>query len=150
MTSSDTAERDWKARALSAEAAVHHALSMAPLRQSGRGTLPIETAEEMAARFRKHIEGRHPALIVRSEHRRTEVFKYADACDCDTEADDYDDDHCESADDGQYICSRSFLGYVCDSCEDEDGDGPAWKPYAVVWPCPPIAALDTSTPAVSS
>lgn len=137
-TPSITAEPDWKTRALRAEAAVHHALWMSPF------TYPAaETAEEMTTRFRKHIEAEYPDLIVRHEHRRIEVYKIADSCDCDPNAEDYDDDHCESSGDGEYLCSKGFLGYVCDSCTDEGGDGPGWKPEAVEWPCPPIAALDT-------
>jgi hypothetical protein len=139
---------DWKRRALRAEAAVHHALWMHPLTYSGHNAPPTETATEMARRFRQHMEDQYPDLIVRHEHRRVEVFELADSCDCDPNADDYDDDHCESSGDGKYLCSRSFLGHVCDTCTDEEDEGgPEWKPQAVAWPCPPIAALDSAADA---
>lgn len=134
---------DWKARALRAEAAVYHALWMRPLTYSGHQAPPDETAADMATRFRQHMEDHYPDLITRHEHRRTEVFKWADSCDCDPNAEDYDDDHCESDENGQWLCSKNFLGYVCSTCTDEeDAGGPEWKPEAVEWPCPAIAALD--------
>ena len=130
---------DWKTRALRAEAAVYLALWTSPF------THPkAETAEEMTSRLRQQIGHMYPDLVVRSEHRRTEVFSWADSCDCDENAADYDDDHCESDEDGQYICSKNFLGYVCGLCEDEAEDGPSWKPEGVLWPCPPIAALEAA------
>lgn len=150
MTSTD-ATPDWRARALRAEAAVHHALWMRPLTYSGHQAPPPETAAEMAKRFRQHMEDHYPDLITRHEHRRVEVFKVADSCDCDPNAEDYDDDHCESSGDGEYLCSKSFLGYVCDTCTDEeDENGPEWKPQAVEWPCPPIVALDAPTAPASA
>lgn len=141
---------DWKTRALRAEAAVYHALWMRPLSCSGYRPPPTETAAEMATRFRQHLEDHYPDLIVRDEHRRIEVFKIADSCDCDPDAEDYDDHHCESSGDGEYLCAKSFLGYVCGSCSNEEAEnGPPWKPEGVLWPCPPIAALD-GTPADGS
>lgn len=146
-TATTVTAADWKRRALQAEEAVNRALDMTPIRRSATRRAndtgaPVEAAEDMTKRYRQFVEALYPDLIVRHGHRRTEVFRYADACDCDPEGDDYDSDHCESADDGQDLCSRSFLGYVCDSCKDEEGDGPTWKPEAVAWPCPPVAALD--------
>lgn len=130
----------WKRRALRAEGAVRHALWMRPIGHIG------ETADEMAKRFRLHIETTYPDLIVRYSHQPVEVFKWADACDCkDDGSNEYENDHSESADDGEPICSRSFLGSVCQCCEDEDGDGPAWKSEAVLWPCPPIRELNALT-----
>lgn len=129
----------WKRRALRAEGAVRHALWMRPL------TYQDETAAEMTKRFRLHIEATYPDLIVRYEHQPVEVFKYADACDCkDDGSDEYENDHCEDGDDG-YLCSRSPLGRVCQCCEDEEGEGPEWAPYSVLWPCPPIRGLNALT-----
>lgn len=135
----------WKRRALRAEAAVYHALWMRPLGPHWAGD-GIETAEQMRTRFRQHIEHTYPDLIVRDQHQRVEVFNIADMCGCDPDAEDFEEQHGEISGGGEALCSKKFLGYVCDSCEDEDGEGPAWKSYAVEWPCPPIAALD-QTPA---
>ncbi|GAA0704817.1 hypothetical protein GCM10010193_69770 [Kitasatospora atroaurantiaca] len=138
-----TAEQ-WKRRALRAEGAMRHALWMSPL------TYNNETAAEMAKRFRLHIEATYPDLIVRYNHQPVEVFKYADDCDCvddGTESDgsnEYDNDHSMDGEDG-YLCSRSFLGRVCGYCKDEEGDGPEWAPYSVLWPCPPVTALNALT-----
>lgn len=137
----------WKRRALRAEGAVYHALWMRPLGPHWAGD-GIETAEQMRARFRQHMEHTYPDLITRYEHQRVEVYQIADGCGCDPEADDYEDVHAESSDDGEFLCSKKRLGFICDSCEDEDGDGPSWKPYAVEWPCPPVAAL-AAAPAAS-
>lgn len=132
----------WKRRALRAEGAVYHALWMRPLGPHWAGD-GIETAEQMRTRFHQHIERTYPDLIVRDQHQRVQVFNIADTCGCDWEAEDFEELHGEIGEDGEALCSKKFLGYVCDSCKNEDGDGPAWKPYSVAWPCPPIAALDT-------
>lgn len=139
----------WKRRALRAEGAVYHALWMRPLGPHWAGD-GIESAEQMRARFHEHMERTYPDLIVRDQHRRIGVFHVADGCGCDPEAEDFEEQHSESGEDGEYLCSKKFLGYVCGSCEDEDGEGPAWKPYAVAWPCPPIVALDEPVKAVSA
>jgi hypothetical protein len=156
QTGPDTGEpamTDWEMRALQAEAVIHHALRMRPLPSMRDQDLP-ETAAEMASRFRQHVERTYPDIIVRDEHRRIAVFAFADSCGCDPDAedsDDYDDAHDESDVSGEYLCSRSFLGYVCNSCTTaDDGGGPAWRPQSVEWPCPPIADLDKPrTPAVA-
>lgn len=132
----DLTVAQWKRRALRAEAATRHALWMRPM------TYQNETAQQMATRFRLHIEATYPDLITRYEHQPIEVYKWADACGCDPDAAGYENDHDETGDNGEAICSRTPLGRVCESCEDEDGDGPEWLPYSVEWPCPPIAGLD--------
>jgi hypothetical protein len=133
----------WKRRALQAEAAVGIALWMRPLAPGGRTRIgDPETADQLATRLRQLIERNYPDLIVRDQHQKTEVFERAETCGCDENAEDYEAEHCESGEDVEYLCSKKRLGFICGSCEDEDGGGPAWKPYAVEWPCPPIAALD--------
>lgn len=126
----------WKRRALRAEAAVRHALWIRPM------TYQNETAEQMATRFRLHIEATYPDLITRYDHQPIEVWTRADACGCDPDAPSYENDHDETDENGEALCSRSPLGRVCETCEDEDGDGPDWLPDRVEWPCPPIADLD--------
>ncbi|ELP67629.1 hypothetical protein STRTUCAR8_08605 [Streptomyces turgidiscabies Car8] len=137
----------WKRRALQAEAAVGLALWMRPLTPGGRRqvTGEPESAEQLCDRLRQNIAATYPHLIVRHEHQKIEVFELADGCGCDPNADDYEDEHSESSDEGDDLCVKRRLGFICDSCENEDGDGPAWKPYAVEWPCPPIAALDPAS-----
>ena len=137
-----TAEQ-WQRRALRAEAAVRHALWIRPM------AYQHETAEQMATRFRLHLEATYPDLSTRYEHRPIEVFKWADSCGCDPDGPGYEADHAESDASGEALCSRSPLGRVCDSCRDEDGDGPEWSSYAVLWPCPPITALDAPAAAAT-
>ena len=143
MTTELTAEQ-WKMRALEAETAVRHALF---LERSGRLTAanPNDTLHGYLEFFR-------PSILIRDEHRPIEVYKWADACDCDPNADDYEDAHAESAGDADgMLCSRSFLGRVCEICEDVDErDGPDWKPDAVLWPCPPVAALNGAATAAEA
>ena len=136
----------WKRRALQAEAAARIALWARPLTPGGRRrTAEPETADQVCARLRQAIEAAFPDLVTRSQHQRIEVYTTADSCGCDPEAEGYEAEHCESGEDGEELCSKKFLGYVCDSCEAADGDGPAWKTYGVEWPCPPIAALGPAT-----
>lgn len=135
MPETQTAEQ-WQRRALRAEAAVRHALWIRPM------TYQHETAEQMATRFRLHIEATYPDLITRYEHQPIEVYKYADSCGCkDDGTDEYDEDHSVEGEDG-YVCDRSPLGRVCGFCTDEDGAGPEWAPDAVEWPCPPIREVN--------
>jgi hypothetical protein len=111
-------------------------------------TYQNETAAEMAERFRMHIEATYPDLIVRYQHQSVEVFRYADDCECEDEgSDEFESDHSEEGEDGT-LCSRSFLGRVCQHCEqseDEEGEGPEWAPYSVPWPCPLIAELNAQS-----
>ncbi|MCP9209519.1 hypothetical protein [Streptomyces cucumeris] len=102
----------------------------------------LEPADQVCTRLRRNIETTYPDLVTRNQHLQVEVYTVADSCGCDPDAEDYEDDHCESGEDGEALCSKQFLGYVCDFCEAEDGDGPEWKPYGVEWPCPPVASLD--------
>ncbi|MFE2912858.1 hypothetical protein [Kitasatospora indigofera] len=141
MTTPDTelTVEQWKRRALRAEGAVRHALWMSPL------TYNNETAEQMRDRFHQHIEATYPDLITRYAHQPIEVYKRVDACGCEDDgSDEYENDHSEPSDDDENVCIRSYLGQVCEHCEDEDGDGPEWKPYAVEWPCPPIRAINAT------
>jgi hypothetical protein len=129
----------WKRRALRAEGAMRHALWMRPIGHIG------ETADEMATRFRMHIEATYPDLITRDTHQPVEVWKYAEDCGCEDDgSQEYENDHCEEGEDGP-LCSRSFLGRVCSHREDGEGDGPEWSPDRVEWPCPPIAELNALT-----
>lgn len=138
----------WKRRALQAEAAIGIALWMRPLTPGGRSRIgEPETAEQLCTRLRQLIESNYPDLITRNQHQKIEVFELAETCGCAEDAEDYESEHCESGEDGEYLCSNKRLGFVCGCCESEDGDGPAWKPYAVEWPCQPIAAIDLSVPA---
>lgn len=143
MTTDLTAAQ-WKMRALEAETAVRHALFM---ERSGR-----LVAADPKDTLRGYLEFFRPAILVRDEHRPVEVFKWADACDCDPDAEGYEDEHAESAGDADgMLCSRSFLGRVCEICEDiDERDGPDWKPEAVEWPCPSIAALNAAATAVEA
>lgn len=131
----------WKRRALQAEAVVHFALWMRPLGPHWSGREP-ETADQLCTRFRAHVEDRYPEQITRYGHRRIEVLELAELCGCREDVDDWDEFHGESGENGHALCSKKVLGHVCDSCKDEEGEGPGWLPYAVEWPCPPIAALD--------
>ena len=131
----------WKRRALQAEAVVHFALWMRPLGPHWSGREP-ETADQLCTRFRAHVEDRYPEQITRYAHQRIEVLELAELCGCPEDADDWEEFHGESGENGHTLCSKKVLGHVCDSCKDEEGEGPAWLPYAVAWPCPPIAALD--------
>lgn len=127
----------WKKRALRAEGAVFHALWMRPLAYNG------ETAQIMTDRFHQHMESVYPDLVTRYGHRPVSVVKWADHCDCvDDGSNEYENDHSEY-DGNHFLCSRSPLGRICESCEDEDGNGPEWKSYAVLWPCPTIAELNS-------
>ena len=119
-----------------AEGFVRNALAMTPYTN--------ETAAEFANRMRFWAERNHPELIVRLEdHQRQEILPRAEDCGCDPNEDGYDDDHCESDEGGEYLCARKHLGWVCSTCENEDGDGPSWRPDRYEWPCPAIAKLDT-------
>lgn len=133
----------WKARALRAENVVRYVLLSSP-----RST--EKTAKEYADRIHTHIEDRYPDQIVRYTHTRIAVFQLADFCDCDTNDPEYDDWHCESDEVGEYLCSKSFLGYVCEFCDDEEGDGTfqgkelntVWHRKSAEWPCRVIRELD--------
>lgn len=132
----------WQRRATRAEGAMRHALWMSPLAYNN------ETAEAMTTRFRLHIEATYPDLVTRYSHQPVEVFQWADGCSCEDDgSNEYENAHSETDDNDDAICSRTPLGRVCDSCEDEDGDGPEWLPGGVLWPCPPIAELNQLTDA---
>ncbi|MFG2359444.1 hypothetical protein [Streptomyces sp. NPDC048521] len=126
-------------RIQAAEAVAWQALNLSPFEN--------ETARQFADRIRFYAERNHPELIIRFEHSRIEVYKLADFCGCDPNAEDYDDQHAESDEDGRSLCDKGFLGYVCGNCENEDGDGPDWNPDRYEWPCPSVAALDKPTQA---
>ncbi len=134
----------WRRRALRAEEAVCRILWMHPLGDRSFG-LHLETAEGMKKRLRSHMESQYPDLVVRYEHQRIKVFQPAEHCDCPEDAEDYEEWHSSTAEDGQYMCERTMIGYVCASCEDKDETGPDWLPDAVEWPCPPIQALNQIT-----
>jgi hypothetical protein len=119
-------------RVRAAEDVAWQALNIAPLKG--------ETAEQVLARIRFHAERQHPELIIRFEHSRQEILPRAEDCGCDPDGDDYDNDHCESDEGGEYLCDRRRLGWVCANCETEDG--PSWRPDRYEWPCPAVAALD--------
>jgi hypothetical protein len=121
-------------RAHAAETFARNALAMTPY--TG------ETAQEFANRLRFCAERNHPELILRFEHSRIEVYKLADFCGCALDADDYDEHHGESDEDGRALCSKGFLGWICGDCDNEDGEGPEWSPDRFEWPCPPVARLD--------
>lgn len=106
---------------------------------------PDETAQQILDRLRLSAERNHPELIIRFEHQRQEILPLADDCGCDRDADGYDDDHCESDMSGEYLCARRHLGWVCGTCETEDG--PLWRPDRYEWPCPTVAALDQAVSA---
>lgn len=125
----------WKNRALRAENAVRYVLWASPHSDE-------KTSREYNERIHTHIESRYPDQIVRYTHTRIEVFQLADSCECDENDPEYDDWHCESDEAGEYLCGKGFLGYVCEFCEDEEGDGPEWKPESVEWPCQVIRDLD--------
>ncbi|MCX5209731.1 hypothetical protein OG689_10595 [Kitasatospora sp. NBC_00240] len=130
----------WKRRALRAEGAIRHALWMSPFAYP-----KAETAAQMRDRFHQHIEATYPDLITRYSHQPIEVYKRVDACGCEDDgSDEYENDHSEPSDDDEYVCIRSYLGQVCEHCENEDGDGPEWKPYAVEWPCPLIREINAT------
>jgi hypothetical protein len=132
----------WKRRALRAEGAARHALWMSPLAYNN------ETAAQMTERFRIHIEATYPDLVTRFQHQPAEVFQWADGCGCPNDgSNEYESVHSETDDNDQAICSRTPLGRICDSCKDEDGDGPEWLPEGVLWPCPPVAELNKLTDA---
>jgi hypothetical protein len=134
------AERaEWKQRASRAEAAMRHVLWLRP-EENWRRDHP-ESAAELVKRIRIWAEASYPDLVTRYEHQASEVFKLAELCDCDPDAEGFEDAHCEGSEFGEELCSRSLLGLICGVCTDEEGEGPEWKPYAVLWPCPPIAAL---------
>lgn len=142
MTTDLTAAQ-WKLRALEAESAVHHALF---LERTGRLGSP-DSKDTLLG----YLDWAKPALIVRNQHRPIEVLKWAQACGCDLAAADYEDVHAESAGDvDEMLCSRSFLGRVCEVCESEDEEGPEWKPGAVLWPCPSLAAINAAATALEA
>lgn len=133
-------DRDrWKARAEQAEAIAMQALRMAPL----GGSTP-ETAQQFADRIRSYVERCHPGFIIRTEHTRIKVLQLAETCGCDPDADDWEQWHSESDENGEWLCDRKHLGYICDTCVREDEGGPDWSPDRHEWPCPPIAALDAN------
>jgi len=101
-----------------------------------------ETADEVLARVRFHAERNYPELVQRFEHPRQEIFPRAMDCGCDPDGERYDDDHCESDGGGEYLCTRQHLGSVCGDCENEDEDGPSWRPDRHEWPCPAVTKLD--------
>lgn len=129
-------------RVRAAEAVAWTALNMTPN--------PDETATEFAARIRFIAAQDHPELIVRFEHSRQEVLPLAEHCGCDPDGDGYDDDHCEGDEGGQYLCARQHLGFICGSCENENGDGPKWRLDRYEWPCPAVAALDAGRKRVAA
>ncbi|WP_446458705.1 hypothetical protein [Streptomyces rochei] len=125
-------------RVRAAEGFARNALAMTPFTN--------ETATEFAQRMRFWAERNHPELIVRLEdHQRQEILRLAENCGCDPNSDGYDDDHCESGDDLEDLCARQTLGFVCSTCENEDGDGPSWRPDRYEWPCPTVKRLDTDS-----
>ncbi|MEV7470237.1 hypothetical protein AB0O20_27590 [Streptomyces kronopolitis] len=127
-------DRDnWKRRAVQAEAVAGFALWLHPLKD--------ETAAELVGRLHEFAERHHPDVVVRYEHTRIEVYQLAQGCGCDENADDYDETHAESDENGEPLCSRKLLGHVCDNCRDAEEAGPEWAPDRYAWPCPPIAAL---------
>lgn len=126
-------------RVHAAESVAWQALNITPLKD--------ETAEQILARIRFSAERNHPELIVRFEHSRQEIYRRAEDCGCDEDSGGYNDDHCESEEGGEYLCGRQHLGSVCANCENEDGDGPAWRPDRYEWPCPTVTRLDSSTTA---
>lgn len=135
----------WKRRALRAENAIYHALWIRPLPAHSNGR-PAETPAELVQRLRTDTELLWPDLIVREQHQPIEVADLADECTCDTDADDWDENHHERDDHDNLLCSLTILGHVCESCKDEAGDGPSWHPHGVLWPCPPVVALDETQP----
>lgn len=129
----------WKTRALAAEEVVRHALWMTPFTHP-----PVETVDEYRTRLHTHVDASHPEQRIRYQHQPMEVYKLADSpCGCDPDSEDYEGDHGErDPDSDEYLCMRSHLGWICQTCESEDLDGPEWKPSAVQWPCPPVAAIN--------
>lgn len=123
-------------RVRAAEAVAWHALNISPL--------DGETAEQVLARIRFSAERIHPELLVRFEHSRIGIYTLADDCGCDESSETYDDDHSESDEDGRSLCSKNHHGAVCGDCENEDGDGPSWRPDRHEWPCPTIRALNAA------
>lgn len=121
-------------RLRAAEAVAWQALNIVPN--------PNETAEQIIARIRFSAERNHPELVQRFEHQRQEILPRAMECGCNPDADGYDDDHCESDEDGEYLCAHQHLGWICAACENEVEDGPAWRPDRYEWPCPTVANLD--------
>lgn len=125
----------WKVRALRAENAIRYVLMSSPNSSE-------KSAKEYAERIHTYIEDRYPDQIVRYTHTRIEVFQLADSCDCDENDPEYESWHNEPDENGEPLCGKEFLGYVCEFCEDEEGDGPDWKPESVEWPCRVISYLD--------
>lgn len=123
-------------RLRAAEAVAWQALNINPL--------DGETAGQVLARFRFNTERSHPELIRRFEHTRQEILPLAEICGCDPDGDGYDGDHCESDVGGQYLCARQHLGWICEQCVNEDGDGPSWRPDRYEWPCPVVAKVDAT------
>lgn len=121
-------------RVHAAESVAWQALNISPL--------DGETAEQVLTRIRFSAERNHPELLLRFEHSRIEIYTLAEDCGCDENADDYDEQHGEADEDGRYLCSKNRHGSVCGSCENEDGDGPDWRPDRFEWPCPTVARLD--------
>jgi hypothetical protein len=121
-------------RVHAAEAVAWQALNINPL--------DGETAEQVLARIRYSAERNHPELLLRFEHPRIDIYTLADDCGCDENGETYEDDHGESDEDGRYLCSKKHHGAVCGDCENEDGDGPSWRPDRYEWPCPTVTRLD--------
>ncbi|MET8693606.1 hypothetical protein ABZV65_13805 [Streptomyces bauhiniae] len=101
-----------------------------------------ETAEQFAARLRFMAEHGYSELIVRFEHTPQEIYRRAEDCGCDPDSEDYDTDHSESDEGGEYLCDRQFLGRICANCVNDNDDGPDWRSDRYEWPCPPIRVLD--------
>lgn len=125
----------WKNRALSAEKAVRYVLWATPYPDE-------KTSKNFADRIHAHMEIIHPDQVVRYDHRKIDVYKEAEFCGCSESDPYYDEWHSESSEDGEYLCLKSFLGYVCEFCENKDGDGPLWRPESIEWPCRVIQDLD--------
>jgi hypothetical protein len=121
-------------RVRAAEAVAWQALNISPL--------DGETAEQVLARIRFSAERNHPELLLRFEHSRLDIYTLAEDCGHAESDEAFEDDHAESDEDGRYLCSKNHHGAVCATCENEDGDGPAWRPDRFEWPCPTVARLD--------
>lgn len=137
----------WRRRALRAEGAVFYALSLNatmhfPIGHMQRDGARPEMAYELVRRLREHFDHVYPDLVARYIHQRMAVYELASSCDCPRSDNDWDEEHDETDEHGQWLCAKTLLGYVCITCESEDGDGPDWKPDAVEWPCPPITELN--------
>lgn len=110
----------------------------------GRMTKIMAVVDKFAKALVNELENDRKVLDTRGnfvDHTRQEIFRLAEDCGCDPDADDYNHDHCESEMGGEYLCTRQHLGSVCGECENEGGDGPSWRPDRYEWPCPVVSQL---------